>query len=140
VLPILPVPTGWNTDRVCFVRGQTPQRADNCPMQPRILDVLGAFFGPSYRDWWLSYAKDPEYVSPYHNHWLIRKSVAKPFAEGFVRLDRLLPSMVEVRHPPARGNWCFAFVSLTCVSVRGQECPCRTRGSGCDQRVISTLG
>jgi hypothetical protein len=58
--------------------------------------MLGAFFGPPYRDWWLSYAKDPKTVKPYHSHWLVRQSAAKAFAEGRVRLDRLQPSMIEV--------------------------------------------
>ncbi|KAK0733034.1 hypothetical protein B0T26DRAFT_736119 [Lasiosphaeria miniovina] len=60
VAPILPVPSGWVTDK------------------DGINDMLGAFFGPPYRDWCLSYA----------------------FAHGLVRLDRLQHSMVEykIRH------------------------------------------
>ncbi|OTB15055.1 hypothetical protein K445DRAFT_318431 [Daldinia sp. EC12] len=77
VAPILPVPHGWDTEK------------------PGINDMLGAFFGPPYRDWWLSYIRDPEYISPYCNHWLIRKSVARAFALGVVRLNRLHPSFVE---------------------------------------------
>lgn len=58
--------------------------------------MLGAFFTPSYRDWWLAYAQIPGNMSPYHNHWLVRRSAANAFAQGVVKLDRLHPSMVEV--------------------------------------------
>lgn len=58
--------------------------------------MLGAFFTPSYRDWWLAYAQMPEDMSPYHNHWLVRRSAANAFAQGVVKLDRLHPSTVEV--------------------------------------------
>ncbi|KUL89319.1 hypothetical protein ZTR_03623 [Talaromyces verruculosus] len=39
-------------------------------------------------------------MGPYSNHWLIRQSVADVFARGFIRLDRLQPSLIEyeVRH------------------------------------------
>lgn len=57
--------------------------------------MLGAFFGPPYRDWWLSYIKDADFMSPFHNHWLVQKSAARSFAQGFVKLDRLQSSMVE---------------------------------------------
>ncbi|TVY13908.1 hypothetical protein LARI1_G009029 [Lachnellula arida] len=77
VVPILPVPSRWFED------------------EPRIFNMLGAFFTPSYRDWWLDYAQMPEDMSPYHNHWLVRKSAAYAFAQGFVKLDRLQPSMLE---------------------------------------------
>ncbi|TVY25258.1 hypothetical protein LHYA1_G007005 [Lachnellula hyalina] len=42
----------------------------------------------------------PEDMSPYHNHWLVRKSAANAFAEGLVKLDRLQPSMVEYEVKP----------------------------------------
>jgi hypothetical protein len=79
VVPILPIPSGWAADK------------------PRIFDMLGAFFTPSYRDWWLSYARDPERMYRCYNHWLVRKSAAEAFAKGFLKLDRRLPSMIEVR-------------------------------------------
>ncbi|KAH8597551.1 hypothetical protein B0O99DRAFT_617672 [Bisporella sp. PMI_857] len=79
VAPILPVPCGWIED------------------EPRIFNMLGAFFTHSYRDWWLAYAQRPEDMSPYRNHWLVRKSAAQAFAQGIVKLDRLQPSMVEFR-------------------------------------------
>ncbi|KAL2020647.1 hypothetical protein VTK56DRAFT_8137 [Thermocarpiscus australiensis] len=77
VAPILPVPSGWTTDK------------------PRIFDMLGAFFGPPYRDWWLSYAQNPEFASPYSNHWLIRRSAHRAWSRGLVCLERLQPSGVE---------------------------------------------
>ncbi|KAI1345438.1 hypothetical protein F5Y01DRAFT_300504 [Xylaria sp. FL0043] len=79
VVPILPVPIGWITQ------------------EKRISDILGAFFGPPYRDWWLNYAKSPGRTTPYRNHWLVRRSAAAAFADGFVYLDRLHPSMIEYR-------------------------------------------
>ncbi|KAI0843961.1 kinase-like domain-containing protein [Daldinia vernicosa] len=84
VAPILPIPLGWATDKAS------------------IIDMLGAFFGPPYRDWWLSYVRNPEGMPPYYNHWLVRKSAAKAFASGFVKLDRLHPSMIEYefKHVP----------------------------------------
>ncbi|KAK4446309.1 kinase-like domain-containing protein [Podospora aff. communis PSN243] len=82
VAPILPVPSGWITTR------------------DEINNMLGAFFGPPYLDWWLSYASNPDLMSPYHNHWLVRRSAAEAFARGLVRLDRRQPSMIEyeIRH------------------------------------------
>ncbi|ROW01994.1 hypothetical protein VMCG_05522 [Cytospora schulzeri] len=85
--PILPVPSGWiNQDR------------------PGISDMLGAFFSPAYRDWWLSYSRGPRYAytSTYHNHWLVTRSAAHAFSRGVIKLDRLQPSMVEyeVLHVP----------------------------------------
>ncbi|KAI1460436.1 hypothetical protein F4805DRAFT_417523 [Annulohypoxylon moriforme] len=77
VAPILPVPSGWDTDK------------------ESINDMLGAFFGPSYRDWWLSYIRNPGGILPEFNHWLVRKSAAKVFASGLIRLDRLQPSFIE---------------------------------------------
>ena len=63
--------------------------------------MLGAFLSPSYRDWWLSYIKEPEFMPPLLNHWLVRKSAAKAFGQGLVKLDRLQPSMNEVNsHNP----------------------------------------
>ncbi|KAI2627299.1 hypothetical protein GGS26DRAFT_561306 [Hypomontagnella submonticulosa] len=82
VAPILLVPSGWATDKL------------------GIIDMLGAFFGPPYRDWWISYVRNPGMMMPYCNHWLVRKSAAEAFASGLVRLDRLQPSMIEyeLRH------------------------------------------
>ncbi|KAF7563112.1 hypothetical protein G7046_g998 [Stylonectria norvegica] len=65
------------------------------PDNPRIFQMLGAFFTPPYRDWWLAYARDPERLSPHSNHWLVRKSAVNTFRQGLVKLDRLQPSMVE---------------------------------------------
>ncbi|KAL7627723.1 hypothetical protein AAE478_001918 [Parahypoxylon ruwenzoriense] len=84
VAPVLPVPSGWATDKA------------------GIIDMLGAFFGPPYRDWWLSYVRNPGGMKPYCNHWLVRKSAARAFALGLVKLHRLQPSMVEyeLQHVP----------------------------------------
>jgi cellulase/cellobiase CelA1 len=65
--------------------------------KPRILDMLGAFFTPQYRDWWLSQVEDPELLPHCLSHWLVRKSAAEAFARGIVVLNRRLPSMIEVR-------------------------------------------
>ncbi|KAI0099539.1 hypothetical protein F4814DRAFT_456319 [Daldinia grandis] len=68
IVPILPVPSGWVTDKAS------------------ITNMLGAFFGLPYRDWWLSYARNPEGNSPY----------SKSFASELVRLNKLHPSMAEI--------------------------------------------
>ncbi|EEA19995.1 conserved hypothetical protein [Talaromyces marneffei ATCC 18224] len=47
--------------------------------------MLGAFFGPQYRDWWLFYIRNAERIGPYANHCLIRRSIADSFALGFIR-------------------------------------------------------
>ena len=58
--------------------------------------MLGAFFTPPYRDWWLAYVENPESMIPLHNHWLVRKSSAAVFSQGLIRFDRLETSMFEV--------------------------------------------
>ncbi|KAI2603351.1 kinase-like domain-containing protein [Hypoxylon fragiforme] len=79
VAPILPVPYGWNAEK-----------------RPSVQDMLGAFFGPPYWAWWLSYVKSPRDVTtPYHNHWLIRMSAARAFASGLIRLNRSHSSLIE---------------------------------------------
>ncbi|KAK4222193.1 hypothetical protein QBC38DRAFT_490472 [Podospora fimiseda] len=80
VEPILPVPDGWLSEK-----------------EGGVNDMLGAFFGPPYRDWWLSYAETPEFTSAYANHWLVKRSGAKAFAQGLVKLDRRQPSMIEYK-------------------------------------------
>ncbi|CAH0045737.1 unnamed protein product, partial [Clonostachys solani] len=57
--------------------------------------MLGAFFGAGYRDWWFSYINNIAHVPVFDNHWLVRQSVAKVFEKGFIKLDRLQPSMIE---------------------------------------------
>lgn len=61
--------------------------------------MLGAFFTPPYRDWWLAYIRDPGTIDPLHSHWLVRKSAARVFKQGFIIFDRLQPSMIEVSQP-----------------------------------------
>lgn len=58
--------------------------------------MLGAFFTPPYRDFWLKYARDPDAMHPCYNHWLVCKSAAHEFSQGFVRLQRLQHSMIQV--------------------------------------------
>ncbi|OSD00301.1 hypothetical protein PYCCODRAFT_1446288 [Trametes coccinea BRFM310] len=77
VAPVLSCPSGWLTGN------------------HQIMDVLGVFFGPSYRDWWLSFARNPQRMPPCRNHWLVRQSAARAYAQGLVKLVRLQPSMIE---------------------------------------------
>ncbi|KAL2190560.1 hypothetical protein L209DRAFT_724385 [Thermothelomyces heterothallicus CBS 203.75] len=79
VVPVLPVPSGWVADN------------------PRIFEMLGVFFSPPYRDWWLSYARAPERMLHYYSHWLVQKSAAQAFAQGLVKLERQQPSMIEYK-------------------------------------------
>lgn len=57
--------------------------------------MLAAFFGPPYRDWWLSTIEDSSFTSPWDDHWLVSKSAGHACSRGLVRLDRMQPSMVE---------------------------------------------
>lgn len=57
--------------------------------------MLAAFFGPPYRDWWLSTVEEGSFTSPWDDHWLVSKSAAHAFSRGLVKLDRMQPSMVE---------------------------------------------
>ncbi|KAI0390326.1 kinase-like domain-containing protein [Xylariaceae sp. FL0594] len=77
VVPILPIPFGWITE------------------QKRTMDMLGAFFGAPYLDWWLSYIRDPGHITPYGNHWLVCRSAADASAKGFISLCRKQSSMIE---------------------------------------------
>ncbi|KAI1121435.1 hypothetical protein F5Y10DRAFT_272103 [Nemania abortiva] len=79
ILPILPIPRGWITE------------------EKRGFDMLGIFLGPQNRDWWLDYVRNPRFVTPYGNHWLIQQSAATSFANGFVYLEQLHSSMIEYR-------------------------------------------
>ncbi|KAF4974269.1 hypothetical protein FZEAL_8805 [Fusarium zealandicum] len=77
VAPILPVPSGW-------LKGE-----------PRIVELLEAFFGPQYFDWWRFFIESAENYSPYHTHWLVRKSAHKALQGGIVKLRREPSSMIE---------------------------------------------
>ncbi|KAJ3526572.1 hypothetical protein NM208_g11124 [Fusarium decemcellulare] len=68
VAPILPVPSRW------------------LKAEPRIIELLVAFFGPQ-----------AEIYSPYNTHWLVRKSVHKALQRGIVKLRRTPSSMIEFR-------------------------------------------
>ncbi|KAI0194241.1 hypothetical protein F4808DRAFT_441454 [Astrocystis sublimbata] len=76
VVPVIAIPTGWITE------------------EGRVFDMMGAFLGPPYRDWWFDFLKDPDYMTPYANHWLVRRSASVAYANGFVKLQRL-DSMIE---------------------------------------------
>lgn len=78
VTPVLPLPVGW------------------IQSSSRVFDMLGAFFTPPYRDWWLKCARDPKSIRPLHSHWLVCQSAAAAFARGEVRMDRLQPSLIEL--------------------------------------------
>ena len=67
-------------------------------LKTSIHDMQGTFLSPPYRDRWISCIRDPDRIVPFQNHWLVRQSAAKAFALELVKLDRLLPSMVEVNH------------------------------------------
>ncbi|KAF5026459.1 hypothetical protein F66182_1446 [Fusarium sp. NRRL 66182] len=79
VAPILPVPSAW-------LKGE-----------PRITEILEAFFGHQYFDWWRFFIERAEMYSPYHTHWLVRKSVHKALQRGMVNLRRTPSSMIEFR-------------------------------------------
>ncbi|KAF9771248.1 hypothetical protein IL306_011130 [Fusarium sp. DS 682] len=59
--------------------------------------IDSAFFGPEYFDWWRFFIDRTENYSPYHTHWLVRKSVHKALQRGIVRLRRTPSSMIEFR-------------------------------------------
>ncbi|KAG4274870.1 hypothetical protein FPRO04_08878 [Fusarium proliferatum] len=79
VAPILPVPSAW-------LEGE-----------PRIMKLLEAFFGTQYFNWWRFFIDRAEIYSPYHTHWLVRRSVHDSFQRGLVKLIRLPSSMIEFR-------------------------------------------
>ncbi|KAG5782230.1 hypothetical protein H9Q73_004099 [Fusarium xylarioides] len=79
VVPILPVPSAW-------LKGE-----------PRIIELLEAFFGPQYFNWWRFFIDRADIRSPYQTHWLVRRSVHKAFQRGVVKLIRLPSSMIEFR-------------------------------------------
>ncbi|RBR26208.1 uncharacterized protein FIESC28_00991 [Fusarium coffeatum] len=79
VAPILPVPSGW-------LKGE-----------PRVIELLNAFFGRQYLDWWRHFIDRAEIYSPYHTHWLVRKSVHEALQCGMVKLKKLPSSMIEFR-------------------------------------------
>ncbi|CVL01413.1 uncharacterized protein FPRN_11586 [Fusarium proliferatum] len=81
VAPILPVPFPW-------LKQQNPSR---------VTELLEAFFGPQYFDWWRFYIDRAGIYSPYQTHWLVRRSVHEAFQRGVVKLIRLPSSMIEFR-------------------------------------------
>ncbi|KAF5018117.1 hypothetical protein F66182_9910 [Fusarium sp. NRRL 66182] len=89
VLPLLPIPSRWLDAELTYIIHK-----------PRILDMLRAFFGPPYLDWWLRYVRQPGHFDPHTNRWLVRRSAAEAYKRGLLTLDRLQPSMVEYRITP----------------------------------------
>ncbi|KAF5668363.1 kinase-like domain-containing protein [Fusarium heterosporum] len=83
--------------------------------EPSIVEMLRAFFGPPYLQWWLDCARTPERTNPYLSHWLVRSSVVEYFKRGLLTLDRLQPSMVEYRVTP-----CLIGTSEPMVDVEGE--------------------
>ncbi|KAF4450030.1 ubiquitin interaction domain-containing protein [Fusarium austroafricanum] len=79
VAPILPVPSAW-------LKGE-----------PRIIELLEAFFGPQYFDWWRFFIDRAKIYSPYRTHWLVRKSVHAALQRGKIELRRSPSSLIEFR-------------------------------------------
>ena len=70
----------------------------NSEHQPRVIELLIAFFGRQYFDWWRHFIDRAEIYSPYHTHWLVRRSVHEALQCGMVQLKKLPSSMIEVRN------------------------------------------
>ncbi|KAH7252765.1 hypothetical protein BKA59DRAFT_526280 [Fusarium tricinctum] len=79
VAPILPVPSGW------------------LKAEPRITQLLLAFFGQQYFDWWRFFIERAENYFPYETHWLVRRSVHEALQRGIIKLQRLPSSMIEFK-------------------------------------------
>ncbi|CAJ2507751.1 Uu.00g089370.m01.CDS01 [Anthostomella pinea] len=79
VSPILPVPSGWVSDE----------------HQDRVASMFGAFLGAPYRDWWMSYARHPENMSPYHNHWLFQLKLVPVEPVGQLDADGVYPLLAD---------------------------------------------
>lgn len=109
--------------------------------KPHIFDMLSSFFGPQYRDWWLSHVKNPDAMSPYRNHWLVRQSAAEAFASGHLRLERLQPSMIEPSGYPTSLPSSVDTSYPNFVTVQGQSCEHRDRAAyRCRRRLPTTRG
>lgn len=65
--------------------------------QKRITELLIAFFGRQYFDWWYQFIDKINLASPYHSHWLVRKSVHEALQRGTIKLVRIPTSMIEVK-------------------------------------------
>jgi hypothetical protein len=100
IVPVVPVPSGWVSNQVgvnALLKMPPYQRLTDSRPKPNIPGMLGVFFSPPYRDWWLSYASNPGRMPHCQNHWLVQKSAARAFAQGYVKLIRQPPSMIMVR-------------------------------------------
>ncbi|EJT79777.1 hypothetical protein GGTG_04860 [Gaeumannomyces tritici R3-111a-1] len=80
IVPVIPIPLLWET----LVQ-----------QNPRIGQMLEAFFGAQLTSWFEWYLRGTHYMNPYHTHWLVRKSAADAFAQGFLALKKWPLSQVE---------------------------------------------
>ncbi|KAF5577501.1 kinase [Fusarium pseudoanthophilum] len=83
--------------------------------EPRVHEMLRAFFSPPYLDWWLAYTERLKHVDPIDSHWLVRRSAAEAYRNGAVKLHRLQPSMIEYRV-----GWCLIGTVEPMIDVDGQ--------------------
>ncbi|KAF5556464.1 kinase [Fusarium phyllophilum] len=83
--------------------------------EPRVHEMLRAFFGPPYLGWWLAHTERLKRVDPIDGHWLVRRSAAKAYKNGLVKLHRLHPSMIEYRV-----SWCLIGTVEPMIDVDGQ--------------------
>ncbi|KAF5643559.1 kinase [Fusarium tjaetaba] len=83
--------------------------------EPRVHEMLRAFFSPPYLDWWLAYTERLKRVDPIDGHWLVRRSAAEAYSNGLVKLHRLKPSMIEYRV-----GWCLIGTVEPMIDVDGQ--------------------
>lgn len=79
--------------------------------------MLGAYFGVPYRDWWLSYSKDPAAMPRTSNHWLLQRSASKVYEQGLVFLAKILPSRTEVSGCPCPCPFSYPSFPLGRVKV-----------------------
>jgi hypothetical protein len=102
VIPILRVPSRWIREEVCLVvplRCMIRQEAYYF-LKLELTGMLNAFFTARYSHQWLNYIRQPERMDPARNHWLVRKSAARAFDLGLVKLVSLQQSNVEVSFSP----------------------------------------
>lgn len=83
--------------------------------EPRVHEMLRAFFGPPYLDWWIAYTERLMRVDPIDGHWLVRRSAAEAYRIGVVKLYRLHPSMIEYRVA-----WCLIGTVEPAIDVDGR--------------------
>ncbi|KAF5592908.1 kinase [Fusarium pseudocircinatum] len=92
-------PTGFGDPLVVMPVVLAPSRWLGA--EPRVHEMLRAFFSLPYLDWWLAYTERLKRVDPIDGHWLVRRSAAEAYRKGVVKLHRLQPSMIEYKI-----GWC----------------------------------